>query len=200
MPCGLHRLLSRLIGHQPLDQDRAVGDHIGERDLVEFGNEGLKPGAKQHAELADPDQGAGIALGIEAFDQFKVAFGVADHFADHNVFWCAPEPNAAAATTNIFQITQLTKLARRLQQMRARNAVSIRHIFHTDQLAGMQRTKHKRAQRIICVGGQSQAALPDQFCHMRHKVLSKIALIRLSSLSNDTLYVARQFMRGKASC
>jgi hypothetical protein len=35
---------------------------------------------------------------------------------------------------------------------------------------------------------------------MRHKVLSKIALIRLSSLSNDTLYVARQFMRGKASC
>ena len=200
MPCGLHRLLRRLIGHQALDQDRAVRDHVSERDLVEFGKEGLKPSAEQNAQLADPDQGAGIALGVEALDQFKIAFSVADHFADHNVFRCAPEPNAAAAAANIFQIAKLAKLARRLKQMRARNAVSIGHIFHTDQLAGMQRAEHQSAQRIICIGGQSQAALPDQFCHMRHKVLSKIALICLSSLSNDTLRAARQFKRGKASC
>lgn len=178
----LHRLLRRLIGHQALDQHRAVGDHVSERDLVEFGKEGLKASAEQNAQFADSDQGAGIALGVEAFDQFKVAFSVADHFADHNVFRCAPEPNAAAATTNIFQITQLTKLARPFQQMCTRYAICIGHILHSYQLAGMQRAEHKRAQRVICVGGQSNATLPDQFRHMRQKVLSKIARISLSSI------------------
>ena len=134
-----------LICHQAVDQHGAVCDHVCKGVLVQLCKERLESGTEKQAELADPDQRTGIALRIEALNQFKISFRVSDDLADDNVFRRVPETNASAAAANIFQIAKLAKLTRGLQKVGTGDAVGIGNVFYADKLAGMQRTEHQRA-------------------------------------------------------
>lgn len=133
----------------------AVVDGIGEGVAVERGEEGTTSFGDGGDEAAGGDDGAGVAGGVEAFDDVQVGFDAAHDGAEGDVSGGARELEAAASAAFEVDEAGLSELVHDLAEVVGRDAKGGGDGFGRGASVGEGGEVEQHAERVVGGFGQS---------------------------------------------